>query len=65
MICRGMGRITLAEELKKILDFITLNGFVNFGILPRVPQPFNQKYWKVKLVYNLLGLSQNYLVNAF
>lgn len=53
MICRGMGRITLAEELKKILDFITLNGFVNFGILPRVPQPFNQKYWKVK-VFNIL-----------
>lgn len=64
MICRGMGRITLAEELKKILDFITLNGFVNFGILPRVPQPFNQKYWKVKVFYILLGLSQINHVNT-
>lgn len=64
MICRGMGRITLAEELKKILDFITLNGFVNFGILPRVPQPFNQKYWKVKVFYILPGLSQINHVNT-
>ena len=53
MICRGLGRITLAEELKHVLDFLTINGYVNFGILPRVPKHFNLDYWKVSLIYVL------------
>ncbi|XP_065652086.1 lysine-specific histone demethylase 2 isoform X2 [Hydra vulgaris] len=46
VICRGLGRITLSEELKKVLDFLTINGYINFGILPTVPKPFNLNYWK-------------------
>jgi len=51
MICRGLGRITMAEELKKLLDFLTINAFVNFGILPRVPKPFNLPiYWNGSVI---------------
>ena len=45
-----MGRVTLAEEMKKVLDFLTINGYVNFGILERVPKHFNLDYWKVGLI---------------
>lgn len=57
MICRGLARITLAEELKKILDFLTINGYVNFGILPRVPKPFNLDYWKGSVVVIGAGIA--------
>jgi len=50
LITRGLGRVALAEEMKKVLDFLTINGYINFGILECVPMHFNLNYWKVSSV---------------
>ena len=46
LITRGLCRVTLVEELKKVLDYLTLNGSINFGIHPDVPRYFNFDYWR-------------------
>ena len=63
MICRGIGRVTLAEELKKVLDFLTINGYVNFGILNRVPTHFNLNYWTVRLFWLFPYVFIDYLLS--
>jgi len=57
LICRGIGRVTLAEELKKVLDFLTINGYVNFGILNRVPTHFNLNYWTGSVIVVGAGIA--------
>ena len=49
VVIRGLARITFCEILKDVLDFLTLRGRINFGIMDNIPRDtfLNKQYSKV------------------
>ena len=46
---RGLARITMCEILKDVLDFLTISGRINFGIMSDIRRDgfLNKEYFKV------------------
>ncbi|GMT32702.1 hypothetical protein PFISCL1PPCAC_23999, partial [Pristionchus fissidentatus] len=39
LVCRGLGRVWMLEEMKRVFDFLNIKGIINYGILELPEKP--------------------------
>eukprot|EP00112_Aurelia_sp_Birch-Aquarium-sp1_P011993 Seg2517.4 transcript_id=Seg2517.4/GoldUCD/mRNA.D3Y31 product="Lysine-specific histone demethylase 1B" protein_id=Seg2517.4/GoldUCD/D3Y31 len=59
VVIRGLARVTFCEILKDVLDFLTLRGRINFGIMDDIPRDtfLNKQFSKCSVIIIGAGFS--------